>query len=113
MEIRLLKPEEYEKAHALIKERADWMEPPKSGLVGQFENGELVGIGGIQQVPVFEPLVMKNGHSPERLIAWIDGKLDPLRYFWFIRDERFQHLVDIQYADNLEGWVGKLYVRKR
>ena len=113
MDIRWLKPEEYENAYALIKERADWMEKPTGMLAGQFENGELVGIIGVDRPLVIEPLVMRNGHNAKALITWLDGKLDPNRYFCFIRDERFQKHVEAEYADNVEGWEGKLFVRRR
>lgn len=113
MEIRWLKKEEYQAAFDLIQERADWMEKPEGLLAGQFENGELVGVIGIQRPIVIEPLVMKNGNHAETLVAWMDGQLSPNRYFAFIRDEKYQKYIEAKYADNVESWEGKLFVRRR
>lgn len=113
MEIRWLKPEEYEAAFKLVSERAGWMEKPDSLLLGQFDGEELVGIIGVTRPVVIEPLVMKDGYSAKSLILALDQRLDPSPYFCFVKDARFQKYIDSQYEDNVEGWEGKLYVRRR
>jgi hypothetical protein len=113
MEIRWLKPEEYADAFKLVQDRAGWMESPSSMLLGQFEKGELVGVVGVTRPYVIEPIVMKDGFNPKNLIISLDQRLDPNRYFFFVKDERFQKYIDRAFEENVEGWQGKLYSRVR
>ena len=98
----------------MISKRAPWMEiPPMESLFGKFEGGRLVGLIGAQRPVVVECLIADSGKDMRDLVLWLDGKLNPFPYFFFIKDPKFQGLVDSHYADNLEGFEGKLYWRRR
>lgn len=82
-------------------------------LYGKFKDGKLVGVIGIQRPIVVECLVADSGADARDLTLWLDGLLAGARYFFFIKEPSFQETVEKHYADNIQGWEGKLYVRKR
>lgn len=114
MDIRPLKPKDYQAAQELIRSKASWMAmPPMESLFGKFSDGKLVGVIGIQRPVVVECLVAENGRDARDLTLWLDGVLTGSPYFFFIREPAFQATVEEHYKDNIEGWEGKVYVRRR
>jgi len=118
MDIRKLKPEEYESAEKMIQDRLpNVMKPKMEQTFGKFRDGGLkavVGVQGVQRLLFLDPAVAENGEISQ-LLTWIDGKLDPEDYYFFISDEtdRFENLIERQYGDVVEGFRGKLYRRVR
>ena len=115
MDIRPLKPEDYGNALELLKKHAPDIEvPPTGSLFGKFEGGKLVAIIGVQRPTVIECLVSDgDGHAGD-LIKWLDGALiNEREWYFFTANERFQRYAERHYGDCIEGFNGKLYVRRR
>lgn len=116
MDIRPLKPEDYEAALILIKQHTPWMtSPPPESLIGKFIDNKLVGVIGIQRPVVVECLVVESVKDIMDLITWVDGMLSSMKYYFFVPDinPKFQETLSKHYSENLESFPGRLYARKR
>lgn len=115
MDIRILKPEEYATAEKMIQDRLpNVMKPKMEQTFGKFRDGGLKAVVGVQRLLFLDPAVAEDGEISQ-LLTWLDGKLDPEDYYFFISDEtdRFEKLIERQYGDVVEGFRGKLYRRVR
>jgi hypothetical protein len=115
MDIRPLKLEDQDAALELLQKRAPGLSvPPMGSLFGKFERGVLVGIVGVQRPAVVECLVTDGGGHAGDLIKWLDGALiNERQWYFFTANEGFQQHVERKYGDSIEGFTGKLYVRRR
>ena len=116
MDIRNLKPEEYEKAQEMIRERLPWAEmPPLEVLYGKLAKGEMKGTFGLQNLFIIEPFVAEPAHVRD-MIMWIDGALSGQKAYSFFVDDRcdkFKKLVVKHFSDVVEGFHGTLFTRDR
>lgn len=115
MDIRKLKPEEYQAAEKMIREELpDVMMPKMEHSFGKFRDGELKAVIGVHRLLFMDPVVAEDGEVSQ-LLTWMDGKLDPENYYFFVseKSERFEKLIERQYGDVVEGFCGKLYRRVR
>lgn len=119
MDIRPLKPEEYEEAIKLLERRCEWGEhPPPGTLIGAFNgDGKLIGIIRAEYVAAIDALVTEDdeGEVAKMLCAWVDRHFYPQRYFFFIseKNERFCKYIERKFSNIVEGFKGTLYVRWR
>lgn len=116
MNIRKLKPEEYEAGLSLIKEKAPWCEvPPPETLFGLFRGDKLEVVAGLRQVPWLEPIAGENLQSLKEMVIWLDGALSYLpEYICFCKSESsMDALIKREWKECVEGFAGTLWVRRR
>lgn len=119
MDIRPLKPEEYQTGIDLATRLFPWGERPRpEHLIGKFDkDSTLLGVIGWNLVPVIDIIASENALDTRDLVIAMDQRLSQVpRYFFFIPERTQDKWVDLikkHFGEIIEGFPGTLFTRTR
>ena len=115
-DIRPLKPEEYEAAHKLATDKTPWGSKMKGVLFGKFEKDALRAVVSVRLCVTIEAAIGENLKDVRETMVWVDGQLQGAgvnEYFSFTPRKEMLDWIQREFGEAVEGFDGKLIVRRR
>ena len=115
-DIRPLKPEEYEAAHKMAEAKTPWGSKMKGVFFGKFDKDALKAVVSVRMTVTIEGAIGESLKDVRDTRLWVDGQLQGAginEYFSFTPRKEMLDWIQREFGESVEGFDGKLIVRRR